>query len=162
MSLAPLAWLPTGAFGILKEVARHLLRRPVVGIAAVARDGEGRILLVRRGDTGTWALPGGTLEWGEELRSALPRELVEETGATVLALGDVTGIYSRPDRDPRFHAVTICVLAEVAGPLKGPKNRLEIREARFFKPGALPEEFAMGMRDMLEHALAPAVRVVLE
>lgn len=157
-----LAWLPKGAFGILKEILRHLLRRPVVGIAAVARSSDGRVLLVRRGDTGTWALPGGTLEWGEELRDALPRELAEETGATVLGIGEVTGIYSRPDRDPRFHAVTICVRAEVAEPLLGPKNRLEIREARFFEPDALPEQFAMGMRDMLDHGLGAETRVVLE
>jgi 8-oxo-dGTP diphosphatase len=162
MTLAPLAWLPQGALGILKEVARHLLRRPVVGVAAIARDAAGRILLIRRGDTGTWALPGGTLEWGEELRAALPRELAEETGATVVAIGEVTGVYSRPDRDPRFHAVTICVRVEVAEPLEGPKNRVEIREARFFAPEELPAEFAMGMRDMLDHALSPETRVRLE
>lgn len=162
MNLAPLAWLPQGAVGILKEVARHLLKRPVVGIAAIARDPEGRILLIRRGDTGTWALPGGTLEWGEELRQALPRELAEETGAEVVSIGEVTGVYSRPDRDPRFHAVTICVTAEVRAPIAGPKNRLEIREARFFEGHELPAEFAMGMRDMLDHALSPDSRVMLE
>ena len=63
---------------------------------------------------GTWALPGGTLEWGEQLSRAIPREVEEETGARWLGLGRVTGVYSRPDRDPRFHAVTICVTAEVA------------------------------------------------
>ncbi len=162
MSLAPLAWLPAGALGILREIGRHLLKRPVVGICAVARTADGRVLLVRRGDTGTWALPGGTLEWGEELRLALPREIVEETGARVLGLGEVTGVYSRPDRDPRFHAVTICVTASVAEPIAGPKNKLEIREARLFAPDALPGEFAMGMRDMLDHALDPGARVMLE
>jgi 8-oxo-dGTP diphosphatase len=160
-SFAPLAWLPSGALGILREITRHLLRRPVVGVCAVARTEDGRVLLVRRGDTGTWALPGGTLEWGEELRSALPREIVEETGARVVSLGDVTGVYSRPDRDPRFHAVTICVTAEVAEPLAGPRNKVEIREAQLFAPNDLPSEMAMGMRDMLEHALTGS-RVFLE
>lgn len=162
MSFAPLAWLPAGALGILKEVARHLLRRPVVGICAVARADDGRVLLVRRGDTGTWALPGGTLEWGEELHRALPREIAEETGAELFALGEVTGVYSRPDRDPRFHAVTVCVTATVGRELRGPKNRVEIREARFFATNELPAEMAMGMRDMLDHALLSERRVVLE
>jgi 8-oxo-dGTP diphosphatase len=162
VTFAPLAWLPAGAIGILREVARHLLKRPVVGIAAVARTGDGRVLLVRRGDTGTWALPGGTLEWGELLHEALPREIVEETGARVVGIGTVTGVYSRPDRDPRFHAVTICVNAEVAEPIAGPKNQVEIREARLFPCDALPAEMAMGMRDMLDHALEGSGRVVLE
>lgn len=160
--LGSLGWLPQGALGLIKEVARHLLRRPVVGICAVARTSDGRILLVRRGDTGTWGLPGGTLEWGERLSAALPREVVEETGARWVRTGRVTGIYSRPDRDPRFHAVTICVLGEVAEPLAGPLNRLEIREARLFAPQDLPAELAMHNRDMLDDALAERSEPVLE
>ncbi|MSP24239.1 MAG: NUDIX hydrolase [Myxococcales bacterium] len=161
-SFAPLAWLPKGALGVLKEIARHLLRRPVVGIAAVARTMDGRVLLVRRGDTGTWALPGGTLEWGELLSRALPREVEEETGATFESIGRVTGVYSRPDRDPRFHAVTVCVLAVVKEPVRGPKNLVEICEAQLFAIDALPENLAMGMHDMLSDALADKADVTLE
>src|ERR1700722_4624944 len=73
---APLAMLPKGALDILKELARHLLRRPVVGVAAAAQSPDGRWLLIRRADTGTWALPGGTLEWGETLRNGVRRELL--------------------------------------------------------------------------------------
>jgi 8-oxo-dGTP diphosphatase len=158
---APLARLPKGVLGILYEVARHVLRRPVVGIAAVARTEDGRILLVRRGDLGTWALPGGTLEWGETLSAALPREIEEETGARWIRLERVTGVYSRPDRDPRFHGVTVCVRGLVAEPVRGPKNPIEIAEARLFSPHELPPELAMGMRDMLDHALDDR-EVVLE
>lgn len=161
MRFAPLAWLPKGAYAVVHEITRHLLRRPVVGIAAVARTSDGRILLVRRADTGTWALPGGTLEWGEELRTALPREIEEETGATWVRFGRVTGVYSRPNRDLRFHAVTICVLAEVAEPIAGPKNPLEIREARLFELADVPAELAMSMRDLLDDALGGG-DVVLE
>ena len=118
-------------------------------------------LLVRRGDTGTWALPGGTLEWGETLMAGLPRVIAEETGAKWLAFERVTGVYSRPDRDPRFHAVTICVVGRVAGPARGPKNKMEIREARFFAPDEVPQDLAMGQRDMLDDALGGG-EVVLE
>ncbi|MEM9692065.1 MAG: NUDIX hydrolase [Myxococcota bacterium] len=163
MALAPLTRLPKGAIGVLKEVARHLLRRPVVGIAAVATDDDGRILLVRRGDTGGWALPGGTLEWGEMLSTALPREIEEETGARWMGPAAVTGVYSRPDRDPRFHAVTICVKGRIEGPVAGPKNPVEILEARLFNRGELPSNWSMGMRDMLDDALrASDALVVLE
>jgi 8-oxo-dGTP diphosphatase len=160
-SFAPLTDLPAGVVGVMREILRHLLKRPIVGICAVARDERGRVLLVRRADTGTWALPGGTLEWGEELARALPREIEEETGATWVEMGRVTGIYSRPDRDPRFHAVTVCVTATVAEPVRGPKNPMEIREARLFELDEVPAGLAMGMRDMLDDALAGG-SVVLE
>ncbi|MBW2523868.1 MAG: NUDIX hydrolase [Deltaproteobacteria bacterium] len=155
-------WLPSHLLGLVREVARHLLRRPVVGICTVARTADGRLLLVRRGDTGRWALPGGTLEWGEQLSDALPREVVEETGARWVEAGRITGVYSRPDRDPRFHAVTVCVLAEVAEPIRGPANRLEIREARLFAPDEVPGDLAMGTGDMLADALADRTDPVLE
>jgi len=160
--LAPLSRLPRQALGVLHEIGRHLLRRPVVGVGVVARTEDGRILLIRRTDTGGWALPGGTLEWGEQLSQAIPREVEEESGARWLGLGRVTGIYSRPDRDPRFHTVTICVTAEVAEPVRGPKNQLEILEARLFTPDELPAELSMGTGDMLHDALAGGSQVVLE
>jgi 8-oxo-dGTP diphosphatase len=133
----------------------------VVGIAAVGRAPDGRILLVRRADNGLWALPGGTLEWGEMLSTALPREIEEETGARWERLVKVTGVYSRPDRDVRFHGVTVCVLGDIAEPVRGPKNPLEIREARLFERAEVPTDLAFGMRDMLDHALA-GEGVVLE
>src|SRR6185437_5894737 len=108
--------IPSGAFVIVKEILRHVLRRPVVGIAVVARDEAGRYLLVRRADTGTWALPGGTLEWGERLRPCLARELREETNATPVGEPRLIGVYSEPSRDPRFHAVTVVAECRVAAP----------------------------------------------
>ena len=159
--LAPLSRLPRGVLGVVREIGRHLLKRPVVGICAVAMTSDGRVLLVRRSDTGSWALPGGTLEWGEQLSDALPREIEEETGARWVRMKRVTGVYSRPDRDPRFHAVTVCVLAEVAEPIRGPHNPVEIRDARLFAADELPAPLAMGMTDMLQHALE-GHEVVLE
>ncbi len=156
-----MTWVPKGAWTILRELSRHLLKRPVVGICAVARHPDGRVLLVRRGDSGTWALPGGTLEWGETLADALPREVAEETGATVVGPATVTGVYSRPDRDPRFHAVTICVTCSIEGAVNGPQNKLEIWEAKLFEPDQVPEQLALTMHDMLRDAQL-ANGVVLE
>lgn len=156
----PLTLLPSGALTLAKEVARHLLRRPVVGLCVVARRANGDLLLIRRADTGTWALPGGTVEWGETLVSTLHRELDEEAGARVVALGPVLGVFSRPDRDPRFHAVTTVVAATVEDVARGPRNALEIREARFFAAGELPRALAMGCDDFL--AAERASRPVFE
>ena len=152
----PLTMLPKAAIGLLHEISRHLLRRPVVGICAIARTPDGEIVLIRRGDTGEWCLPGGTLEWGETLGTAIVREVFEETGYEVTSVGKVTGVYSRPDRDLRFHAVTVCVEATVVKPAasSGPVNQLEIRDVRAFAERELPETLSMGMTDALRDALA--------
>jgi 8-oxo-dGTP diphosphatase len=144
--------VPQGLFTLTKEILRHVLRRPVVGVTVVARDRDGRYLLVRRADTGTWALPGGTLEWGERLTTCIEREMREETGATLDSEPVLRGVYSEPSRDPRFHAVTIVVACRVLAPDPKPENPVEIREARFFAEDALPSEMAFGMQDLLENA----------
>jgi 8-oxo-dGTP diphosphatase len=140
------------AFAIVKEVARHLLRRPVVGVVAAARTQDGRWLLVRRGDTGDWALPGGTLEWGERLGPAIRRELGEEAGVEVLELGSLAGVYSDPELDARFHAVTVVLHALVSEPKAPPMNPLEVTEVRLFADAELPEVLSFGMRRMLDDA----------
>ncbi|MBV9949481.1 MAG: NUDIX hydrolase [Myxococcales bacterium] len=144
--------VPAAAFAIVKEAARHVLRRPVVGIVAAARTADGRWLLVRRGDVGLWALPGGTLEWGETLRVALARELAEETGVDGCAWVRLVGVFSRPDRDPRFHAVTVVAECVVEPPRRPPANPLEITEVGLFAADALPA-LAMGMQDMIDAAV---------
>jgi 8-oxo-dGTP diphosphatase len=152
MPFAPLTHLPSSVLGIAKEMARHLLRRPVVGVLAAAHTADGRWLLVRRGDTGTWALPGGTVEWGENLRDTVVRELEEEGGVPSVEIERVTGVYSRPDRDPRFHAVTVVVTALVGEPNRPPKNPLEIREVRLFREDEIPTGLAMQMDDLFAAA----------
>jgi ADP-ribose pyrophosphatase YjhB (NUDIX family) len=61
--------------------------RMAVGVAALIRDEQGRILLVHRTYSieEPWALPGGWLEGGEGVERTLERELLEETGLRVRA-----------------------------------------------------------------------------
>lgn len=145
--------MPKAVLTLGKEVARHLLRRPVVGVAAAAHTDDGRWLLIRRADTGTWALPGGTLEWGETLRVSIERELLEEAGLESSTFERVVGVFSRPDRDVRFHAVTVVVRVRIEDGLRrAPVNPLEILEVRLFREEELPSELAMQMTDMLDAA----------
>jgi 8-oxo-dGTP diphosphatase len=152
--------VPSGVFVLVKEVLRHLLRRPVVGVAAAARTRDGRWLLVRRTDLDEWALAGGTLEWGETLRASLARELAEEAGIDRCDVGRLVGVFSRPDRDPRFHGVTVVVECTVDAPVRPPSNPMEISEVGLFATDALPRSLAMGMRDMLDAAILRADPVV--
>lgn len=146
-------------FALVREATRHVLRHPVVGVAAAARTEDGRWLLIRRRDTGGWALPGGTLEWGETLSDAVTREILEEAGAQLLGSPELFGVYSRPERDYRFHAVTILVTTLVGEPQRAPKNPLEIAEVRLFAPDDLPPELSMGMTDMLSDVLGQRRRL---
>ena len=151
--MLPTVRIPSGALKIVKEVLRHLLRRPVVGIAAAARTADGRLLLIRRGDSGKWALPGGTLEWGETLRTSIEREVFEEAGARVLSLGELIGVYSAPGRDPRFHAVTVVVAASITEPDQAGVNPLEITEIGLFHDHELPNDYSHGMEDMVKNVV---------
>lgn len=56
----------------------HPAVRTVCGV--IALDHVGRVLLVRRADDGTWGLPGGGVDPGEDWRAAARRECHEETG----------------------------------------------------------------------------------
>ena len=60
----------------------HPQRFPLTQKARL-RDAQGRILLLRDAATGTWDLPGGRLDPGEQydLAASLQRELTEELGA---------------------------------------------------------------------------------
>jgi len=72
---------------------------PCVG--AVVKDGQGRLLLIKRGHepgAGLWSLPGGRIEPGETDAEALVREMLEETGLKV-APGGLLGSVKRPGLD---------------------------------------------------------------
>lgn len=65
-----------------KEIVR-------VGVAVfIARDGK-LLMQQRKGShgAGTWALPGGHIEFGETPEQAAEREVLEETGCQVVGLG---------------------------------------------------------------------------
>ncbi len=64
-------------------------------VAAVIFDRRGRLLLQQRSDGGQWGLPGGSVEIGESVASAVVREVREETGLTVRPLR-IVGVYSDP------------------------------------------------------------------
>jgi ADP-ribose pyrophosphatase YjhB (NUDIX family) len=85
---------------------------PCVG--AVVKDGQGRLLLIKRGHepgAGLWSLPGGRIEPGETDTQALVREMLEETGLTAEP-GRLIGRVQRPGLngaviDIRDYAATV-------------------------------------------------------
>ncbi len=59
----------------------------VVGQKIIVRNAENKILVLQRsaksGSGGKWSLPGGALERGEDPKTGIQREVMEETGITV-------------------------------------------------------------------------------
>ncbi len=64
-----------------QKVGHDLVLVPGAAIAAQREDGQ--VLLVRRGDNGVWALPGGAAELGGSFARTAVDELREETGLVV-------------------------------------------------------------------------------
>ncbi|ASC73656.1 Putative 8-oxo-dGTP diphosphatase [Halomicronema hongdechloris C2206] len=116
-----------------------LLRRPILGTSVIPLLPSGEIVLVRRRDSGRWGLPGGFVDWGEDIVTAARRELAEETGLSWQSLERLVGIYSHPWRDPRFHSVCVALSAQVTG-MPQVNDPREILEVRAFSPSRLPLE----------------------
>jgi 8-oxo-dGTP diphosphatase len=120
-------------FTVLGIIFRH----PVAGATIVPVLPDNRIVLIRRQDTGKWGLPGGMIDWGEDLPLTVERELAEETGLKLRHLGRLVGVYSSRDRDPRLHSISILVEAFVKGE---PRivDEIEILEIQAFERQDLP------------------------
>ncbi|MCT7996688.1 NUDIX hydrolase [Laspinema olomoucense] len=114
-----------------------VFRHPVLGISIIPLLDNGQIVLVRRRDNGKWGLPGGMVDWGEDIPNTLKRELTEETGLEVTQVGRLVGIYSAPDRDPRIHSICVVVAAQVQGEMKI-YDTAEILEVKAFDRDSLP------------------------
>jgi 8-oxo-dGTP diphosphatase len=70
-------------------------------VGAVIKDGQGRLLLIKRGHepgAGLWSIPGGRIEPGETDEQAVIREIREETGLVVVP-GRLVGRVRRPGGD---------------------------------------------------------------
>ena len=123
--------------------------------SALVVDGDGRLLMARRGIDpyrGMWDLPGGFLEEGEDPVGALRRELREETGLEIEPL-ELLGAYVDwygPERGDSVQATLN--LYWTARPLGGEAHAADdVAELRWFRPDELPGELAFSnLRIVLE------------
>jgi ADP-ribose pyrophosphatase YjhB (NUDIX family) len=122
----------------VQTVLGILFRHPVTGATIIPILPDGKIVLVRRLDTGKWSLPGGIVNWGEDITLTVQRELEEETGLELVKISRLVGVYSRPDRDPRIHSIAVLVEAQVQGSMQV-GDQLEISEVKAFPLDLVPK-----------------------
>lgn len=121
----------------IKTILGIIFRHPLTGVSIVPVLPDGSIVLIRRRDTGKWAIPGGFVDWGENIPTTVQRELKEETGLELVTMGRLVGVYSEMNRDPRVHSICILVEAKVQGDIQV-QDQLEILEVKTFSSEAIP------------------------
>lgn len=98
-------------------------KTPYLAVDGVVRLWEGErfkgiVLVERRYEPLGYALPGGFVEVGETVEEAVLREVKEETGLDAQIV-KLLGVYSEPNRDPRFHVVSVVFVLDAYGEPKG-------------------------------------------
>ena len=121
----------------ISTVLGIIFRHPVTGTTIIPVLPDGRIVLIQRSDSGKWGLPGGMIDWGEDIPHAASRELEEETGLKLVKIRGLRGVYSDPQRDPRIHSISVLIEVEAQGELN-PIDKLEILQVKAFTKDELP------------------------
>ena len=118
------------------------------------------VLIERRNPPPGWAIPGGFVDIGESVPDAAVREALEETCMQV-RLRCLLGVYSKPDRDPRGHTVSMIYVAEAHGE---PVAADDAASVGIFDPAAIEVPLAFDhariLRDYLEYrrtGVVPAI-----
>ena len=134
----------------LEPLRAPIFSRPTpfaVGDAAVIDPADSHILLIRRADSGQWAMPGGALEVGEAPAQGVVREVLEETGIRCEPVR-LAGVFDSrlcgtASRHHLYHFVFICrPLNRGAAEFALTPN--EVLETAWFGTDALPTDFYPG------------------
>jgi 8-oxo-dGTP pyrophosphatase MutT (NUDIX family) len=112
-------------------------RGATLGARALVIDGAGRVFLIKHSYVDGWHLPGGGVEVGETILTALTRELAEEGNIVMTAPPVLHGVFFNKRVSRRDH-VALFIVREFRQD-SAPKPNHEIVEHGFFALDALPE-----------------------
>ena len=129
--------------------------RPKIGVAVIVQKGDKVLCGFRKSahGNGTWAFPGGHLEFGESIEDCAQREAKEETGLELknLRLGPFTNdIYPAEGK----HYVTIFTLAEIEGEPKALEPE-KCEEWSWFKWDEIPEPLFLPIINLKRQGFDP-------
>jgi len=136
-------------------------QKPGVGVGVMILRGNKVLLGKRHSDPtkadselhgeGSWTMPGGKLEFQEELKEAAIREVMEETGIKVM---NFELISVSNDKIPDKHFVTIVFLAENFEGEPRVMEPDEITEWQWFDLNNLPHPIFLPSEKILKNYLA--------
>lgn len=112
---------------------------PRVGVAAAVMRG-GRLLLIQRNGAhggGTWAVPGGHLEYGESPEDCAVRELQEEVGLKARGARFI-GITNDVYIEKQAHYITLWMAMDAPEGEPFAAAPEEVADLGWFAPDALP------------------------
>ena len=119
---------------------------PRVGANAIIFNEAGKTLLTRRADNGLWCIPGGHLDFDEDIERAAIREALEETGLAV-EIERLAGMYSVtypadifPDKRRRGMFIVAFRCRVTGGELT---LNDEVTEFGWFDPQDLPDDLIL-------------------
>lgn len=122
-------------------------RNPFLTVDIIIEVEDGVILIERKNEPFGWAIPGGFVDYGETVESAARREAKEETNLDVANLY-LFGVYSDPQRDPRFHTVSVVYLATARGEQLIAGD--DAKNVKIFKENELPENIVFDHKKILK------------
>ena len=94
----------------------------------------GIVLIQRKNEPLGLALPGGFVDIGESVESAVVREMKEEISLDVTIV-KLLGVYSDPSRDTRFHTASVTYICRAYGE---PTGADDAKEASIYKLDEIP------------------------
>jgi ADP-ribose pyrophosphatase YjhB (NUDIX family) len=107
-----------------------------LGVRGLVLDAQGRVFLIKHSYVTGWHLPGGGVEPGEALGTALERELREEGNIELMGAPELFAMYWNKRISRRDHVALYIVRAfRQSAP---PQPNSEIVAHGFFAPDAFP------------------------
>jgi ADP-ribose pyrophosphatase YjhB (NUDIX family) len=122
-----------------------------LGVRGLVFDAQGRVFLVKHSYVAGWHLPGGGVELGETLATALARELREEGNIELIGPPELYAIYWNRRIAWRDH-VALYVVRSFRQSAPPQPNR-EIVAHGFFAPDALPDGTTVSTRARVAEVL---------
>ena len=128
--------------------------RPKVGIGVILIK-EGKILLGERlasHGSGTWAIPGGHLEFGESFEDTARREVEEETSLTDVEVKELISVSN--DRVYEKHFVSVGMLVEWKSGKPYAAEPEKSTNWTWFSPDELPNIIFLPSKRVIDNWLA--------